>query len=321
MSKTLIEVKDLQVCFRQKSPKILSFKPGILKAVDQVSFTIQKGKTFGLVGESGSGKSTIGKAILRYHKPAGGEIFYEETEIGSMAEKNLLPYRKKMQSVFQDPYSSLDPSHTVQDIICEPMEIHRMYDPKERKERARELIRVVGLKEQDLLKYPHEFSGGQRQRISIARALSVKPEFVVCDEPISALDVSLQAQIVQMLQELQEKYGLTYLFISHQLQVVQKICDEIGVLYLGRLMEVSDAQKLYSNPLHPYTRMLISSIPVPDPRVKTLDQIITDTGVQSREIGGCCFHNRCPWCTEQCRQETPALREAEPGHMVACHKY
>ncbi len=321
MSKTLIEVKDLQVCFRQKSPKILSFKPGILKAVDQVSFTIQKGKTFGLVGESGSGKSTIGKAILRYHKPAGGEIFYEETEIGSMAEKNLLPYRKKMQSVFQDPYSSLDPSHTVQDIICEPMEIHRMYDPKERKERARELIRVVGLKEQDLLKYPHEFSGGQRQRISIARALSVKPEFVVCDEPISALDVSLQAQIVQMLQDLQEKYGLTYLFISHQLQVVQKICDEIGVLYLGRLMEVSDAQKLYSNPLHPYTRMLISSIPVPDPRVKTLDQIITDTGVQSREIGGCCFHNRCPWCTEQCRQETPALREAEPGHMVACHKY
>jgi len=321
MSKTLIEVKDLQVCFRQKSSKILSFKPGILKAVDQVSFTIQKGKTFGLVGESGSGKSTIGKAILRYHKPAGGEIFYEETEIGSMAEKNLLPYRKKMQSVFQDPYSSLDPSHTVQDIICEPMEIHRMYDPKERKERARELIRVVGLKEQDLLKYPHEFSGGQRQRISIARALSVKPEFVVCDEPISALDVSLQAQIVQMLQDLQEKYGLTYLFISHQLQVVQKICDEIGVLYLGRLMEVSDAQKLYSNPLHPYTRMLISSIPVPDPRVKTLDQIITDTGVQSREIGGCCFHNRCPWCTEQCRQETPALREAEPGHMVACHKY
>ena len=321
MSKPLIEVKDLQVCFRQKSPKILSFKPGILKAVDQVSFTIQKGKTFGLVGESGSGKSTIGKAILRYHKPAGGEIFYEETEIGSLAEKNLLPYRKKMQSDFQDPYSSLDPSHTVQDIICEPMEIHRMYDSKERKERARELIRVVGLKEQDLLKYPHEFSGGQRQRISIARALSVKPEFVVCDEPISALDVSLQAQIVQMLQELQEKYGLTYLFISHQLQVVQKICDEIGVLYLGRLMEVSDAQKLYSNPLHPYTRMLISSIPVPDPRVKTLDQIITDTGVQSREIGGCCFHNRCPWCTEQCRQEIPALREAEPGHMVACHKY
>ena len=189
-----------------------------------------------------------------------------------MGEKDLLPYRKKMQSVFQDPYSSLDPSHTVQDIICEPMEIHKMYTPKEQKDRAKELIRVVGLKEQDLLKYPHEFSGGQRQRISIARALSVQPEFVVCDEPISALDVSLQAQIVQMLQDLQEKYGLTYLFISHQLQVVQKICDEIGVLYLGNLMEIADADKLYSNPLHPYTKMLISSIPVPDPRVKTLDQ-------------------------------------------------
>ena len=179
----LIEVKDLKVYFKQKSPKLLSFKPGILKAVDQVSFSIEKGKTFGLVGESGSGKSTIGKAILRYHKPTGGEIFYEGTEIGAMGEKELLPYRKKMQSVFQDPYSSLDPSHTVQDIICEPMAIHKMYTQKERKERAKELIRVVGLKEQDLLKYPHEFSGGQRQRISIARALSVQPEFVVCDEP------------------------------------------------------------------------------------------------------------------------------------------
>ncbi len=321
MSETLIEVKDLKVYFKQKSTKLFSLKPEILTAVDNVSFTIEKGKTFGLVGESGSGKSTIGKAILRYHRPTGGEIFYEGKEIGSMSEKDLLPYRKKMQSVFQDPYSSLDPSHTVQDIICEPMEIHKMYSAAERKERARELIRVVGLKEQDLLKYPHEFSGGQRQRISIARALSVKPEFVVCDEPISALDVSLQAQIVQMLQDLQQKYGLTYLFISHQLQVVQKICDEIGVLYLGNLMEISDAEKLYSNPLHPYTKMLISSIPVPDPRIKTLDKIVTDTGVQSRGIGGCKFHNRCPGCTERCRQEVPALREVESGHFVACHKY
>ena len=258
MSEVLIEVKNLRVHFKQKSPKILSLRPGILKAVDNVSFRIEKGKTFGLVGESGSGKSTIGKAILRYHKPSGGEVYYEGAEIGSMQEKDLLPYRKKMQSVFQDPYTSLDPSHTVKDIICEPMEIHRMYTPAERKERARELLQVVGLKEQDLLKYPHEFSGGQRQRISIARALSVRPEFVVCDEPISALDVSLQAQIVQMLQDLQQEYGLTYLFISHQLQVVQKICDEIGVLYLGSLMEVSDAEKLYGNPLHPYTKMLIS---------------------------------------------------------------
>lgn len=321
MSETLVEVKNLRVHFKQKSPKLLSFKPGVLKAVDDVSFKIEKGKTFGLVGESGSGKSTIGKAILRYHRPSGGEVFYDGTEIGSMADKNLLPYRKRMQSIFQDPYSSLDPSHTVKDIICEPMEIHKMYTPAERRERAKELIQVVGLKEQDLLKYPHEFSGGQRQRISIARALSVRPEFVVCDEPISALDVSLQAQIVQMLQDLQQQYGLTYLFISHQLQVVQKICDEIGVLYLGSLMEVSNAEMLYGNPLHPYTKMLISSIPVPDPRVKTLDNLVIDSGVQSRNIGGCKFHNRCPWCEERCRREVPQLKEAEPGHFVACHKY
>ena len=303
------------IAFNLPDPQDLHIPPAVMEAAD-----LTKGMVL-ITGPAGSGKSTIGKAILRYHKPTGGEIFYEGTEIGAMGEKELLPYRKKMQSVFQDPYSSLDPSHTVQDIICEPMAIHKMYTQKERKERAKELIRVVGLKEQDLLKYPHEFSGGQRQRISIARALSVQPEFVVCDEPISALDVSLQAQIVQMLQDLQEKYGLTYLFISHQLQVVQKICDEIGVLYLGNLMEIADADKLYSNPLHPYTKMLISSIPVPDPRVKTLDQIVTDTGVQSRSIGGCRFHNRCPWCEERCRQETPALRQVEPGHMVACHKY
>lgn len=320
MSETLIEVKNLSVHFKQKSPKIFSFRPGILKAVDNVSFKIEKGKTFGLVGESGSGKSTIGKAILRYHRTSGGEIYYNGTEIGSLPEKQLLPFRKKMQSVFQDPYSSLDPSHTVQDIICEPMEIHHMYTPAERKERARELIQVVGMKEQDLLKYPHEFSGGQRQRISIARSLSVTPEFVVCDEPISALDVSLQAQIVQMLQDLQKEYGLTYLFISHQLQVVQKICDEIGVLYLGSLMEVASAEKLYGNPMHPYTQMLISSIPVPDPRVKTLEHIVTDSGVQSRNITGCRFHNRCPFCTEKCRQEVPQLREVEAGHFVACHR-
>lgn len=321
MSDTLIQVKNLKVYFKQKSQKIFSLKPGVLKAVDDVTFDIEKGKTFGLVGESGSGKSTIGKAILRYHQPTGGEIFYDGTEIGSMAEKNLLPFRKRMQSVFQDPYSSLDPSHTVQDIICEPMEIHKMHTPAERKDRARELIQVVGLKEQDLRKYPHEFSGGQRQRISIARALSVNPEFVVCDEPISALDVSLQAQIVQMLQNLQQEYGLTYLFISHQLQVVQKICDQVGVLYLGNLMETADSDSLYNNPIHPYTRMLIASIPVPDPRIHMLDNLVSDTGVQSRNISGCKFHNRCPFCTDQCRNQVPKLEEAEPGHFVACHRY
>ena len=320
MSKPLIEVKDLKVYFKQKSPKLLSFKPGILKAVDQVSFSIEKGKTFGLVGESGSGKSTIGKAILRYHKPTGGEIFYEGTEIGAMGEKELLPYRKKMQSVFQDPYSSLDPSHTVQDIICEPMAIHKMYTQKERKERAKELIRVVGLKEQDLLKYPHEFSGGKRQRISIARALSVQPEFVVCDEPISALDVSLQAQIVQMLQDLQEKYGLTYLFISHQLQVVQKICDEIGVLYLGNLMEIADADKLYSNPLHPYTIGLLNAIPKIEKEKKRLSTIPGIVPDPTEEIAGCSFCPRCDRAKDICKSKEPPMILVN-GRKVRCWLY
>ncbi len=317
----LIEVKDLCVHFRRKAEGVFSFKPSWLRAVDGVNFSIKKGETFGLVGESGSGKSTIGKAILRYHEPTSGEIFYDGTEIGHMKEKDLMPFRRKMQSIFQDPYSSLDPSRTVREIICEPMEIHRMYTPAERKERAAELLSVVGLKQEDLTKYPHEFSGGQRQRISIARALSVHPEFVVCDEPISALDVSLQAQIVNMLEDLQDSRGLTYLFISHQLQVVQKICDNIGVLYLGSMMEISSSEKLYGNPLHPYTKMLIASILPPDPKNQVLDDITADVGVQERAEHGCKFHNRCPWCTEKCRNETPALREAEPGHFVACWRY
>ena len=232
MSNSLIEVKDLKVYFKQKSPKLLSFKPGILKAVDQVSFSIEKGKTFGLVGESGSGKSTIGKAILRYHKPTGGEIFYGEAEIGAMGEKELLPYRKKMQSVFQDPYSSLDPSHTVQDIICEPMEIHKLYTPKERKERAKELIRVVGLKERDLLKYPHEFSGGQRQRLTIARALVRKPQILILDDSSSALDFATDARLRKALRE---RTGGAAVFLVSQRASALRHADQILVLDDGRL--------------------------------------------------------------------------------------
>ncbi|MFR3729069.1 ABC transporter ATP-binding protein [Lacrimispora sp.] len=321
MGETLIEVKDLELHFKQKSSKLFSFHSDCLKAVDKVSFTIKKGETFGLVGESGSGKSTIGKAILRYYTPTGGEIYYQGTEIGHRKESQMLPYRKKMQSVFQDPYSSLDPSHTIREIICEPMEIHRLYTAAERKEKAEKLIEVVGLKKVDLYKYPHEFSGGQRQRISIARALSVQPEFVVCDEPISALDVSLQAQIIHLLEELQDQYGLTYLFISHQLQVVQKLCDRIGVLYLGSILETSDSAALYKKPLHPYTKMLISSILPPDPTVNALDEIVIESGVQKRTEGGCKFKNRCQSCMERCRHEPPSLKEAEPGHWVACHLY
>lgn len=321
MGDDLIKVENLQVHFKQKGDQIFSLKRHTLKAVDQVNFSIKKGETFGLVGESGSGKSTVGKAILRHYLPTGGEIFFEGAAIGHMKEKELLPYRKKMQSVFQDPYSSLDPSRTVMEIVCEPMEIHNLYHKAQRRELAAEMIDKVGLRKEDLLKYPHEFSGGQRQRISIARALSINPSFVLCDEPISALDVSLQAQIVQMLEELQDELGLTYLFISHQLQVVQKICDNIGVMYLGNIVELSSSEKLYENPLHPYTKMLISSILVPDPRVKSLDQITVDLGVQTRVQEGCKFSSRCPNASQKCKTAVPEFWEAEPGHMVACHLF
>ena len=319
MGETLIEVKNLELHFKQKSSKLFSFQPECLKAVDKVSFRIRKGETFGLVGESGSGKSTIGKAILRYYTPTGGQIFYQGTEIGHRKESQMLPYRKRMQSIFQDPYSSLDPSHTIREIISEPMEIHKLYTPAERKEKVENMIQVVGLKQTDLNKYPHEFSGGQRQRISIARALTVQPEFIVCDEPISALDVSLQAQIIHLLEELQKQYGLTYLFISHQLQVVQKLCDRIAVLYLGSILETSDSETIYKNPLHPYTKMLISSILPPDPTVNALDEIVIESGVQKRTEKGCKFKNRCQSCVERCQQEAPSLKEVEPGHWAACH--
>lgn len=309
----ILELKNVKTTF--KVPK------GILKAVNGVDLTIYKGETVGLVGESGCGKSTLGKTIMRLYRPDEGNVMFEGQDIWRYNKKEKKEYTKNVQMIFQDPYACLDPLSVVSDIVAEGMKIHKMYKGPELEERVLELLKMVGLNKDHANRFPHEFSGGQRQRIGIARALSLEPKLIVCDEPISALDVSLQAQIVQMLQDLQEKYGLTYLFISHQLQVVQKICDEIGVLYLGNLMEIADADKLYSNPLHPYTKMLISSIPVPDPRVKTLDQIVTDTGVQSRTISGCRFHNRCPWCEERCKMETPHLRQVEPGHMVACHKY
>ena len=317
----LLEVRNLRKLFAGKSSFFQKDKSWI-KAVDDVSFTLNPKETLGVVGESGCGKSTMGRSVLRLIEPTSGEIFYKGKDFTKASGQELRKMRADMQIIFQDPYASLNPRMTIGEIIAEPLNIQKRYKTQEEtRAQVLKVMEVVGLNTKYYNRYPHEFSGGQRQRISIARALSVQPEFVVCDEPISALDVSLQAQIVQMLQDLQEKYGLTYLFISHQLQVVQKICDEIGVLYLGNLMEIADADKLYSNPLHPYTKMLISSIPVPDPRVKTLDQIVTDTGEQSRSIGGCRFHNRCPWCEERCRQETPALRQVEPGHMVACHKY
>ena len=323
MSNSLIEVKDLKVYFKQKSPKLLSFKPGILKAVDQVSFSIEKGKTFGLVGESGSGKSTIGKAILRYHKPTGGGIFYGGAEIGAMGEKELLPYRKKMQSVFQDPYSSLDPSHTVQDIICEPMEIHKLYTPKERKERAKELIRVVGLKEQDLLKYPHEFSGGQCQRIGIARALIIEPKMIICDEPVSALDVSIQAQVVNLLKSLQKEMGLSLIFIAHDLAVVKHISDRVLVMYLGNAMELGSDEEVYNNTKHPYTKALMSAVPIPDPKLernKSIELLEGELPSPINPPSGCVFRTRCLKADENCAKQKPPFTSQNNSHFVACLK-
>ncbi|HEX3026945.1 MAG TPA: ATP-binding cassette domain-containing protein [Clostridia bacterium] len=287
METNLIEVQNLEMYFQQKSAKTFSFRKNMLKAVDNVSFQIAKGETFGLVGESGSGKSTVGKCILRNYDLTGGKILFDGTDIGAMKEKKLLPFRRKMQSIFQDPYSSLDPTKTIGAILREPMEIHRMFSKSEQKDRALELVNLVGLKKEDMEKYPAEFSGGQRQRIAIARALTINPEFVLCDEPVSALDVSLQAQIVALLQQMQAKMGLTYLFISHQLHLVQKICSHIGVMYLGNMLEITSADQLFSHPLHPYTQMLMSSILEPDPHINCLDRNIPDMGLHARPRQGC----------------------------------
>ena len=275
MSETLIEVKNLQVHFKRKSSKLLSFKPEILKAVDNVNFTIEKGKTFGLVGESGSGKSTIGKAILRYHKPTGGEIFYEGKEIGSMSEKELLSYRKKMQSVFQDPYSSLDPSHTVQDIICEPMEIHKMHTAAERKERARELIRVVGLKEQDLLKYPHEFSGGQRQRVAMGRAIVRSPKVFLMDEPLSNLDAKLRVQMRVEISKLHQRLETTIIYVTHDQTEAMTLGTRIVVLKDGIIQQVDTPSNLYNTPNNLFVAGFIGS-----PQMNLIDAEVVQSGSQ-----------------------------------------
>lgn len=321
METNLIEVQNLEMYFQQKSEKSFSFQKRMLKAVDNISFQIAKGETFGLVGESGSGKSTVGKCILRNYDLTGGKILFDGTDIGAMKEKKLLPFRRKMQSVFQDPYSSLDPTKTIWAILREPMEIHHICSREEQKERALELLNLVGLKKEDMEKHPAEFSGGQRQRIAIARALTINPEFVLCDEPVSALDVSLQAQIVALLQQMQAKMGLTYLFISHQLHLVQKICSHIGVMYLGNMLEITSADQLFSHPLHPYTQMLMSSILEPDPHINCLDRNIPDMGLHTRPKRGCKYCSRCPKAKNCCHETAPALRETAPGHFVACYLY
>ena len=312
----LVEVKDLQMHFPVKTG---FFKTTPLKAVDGVSFNIKPGETLGLVGESGCGKTTVGRTLLHLYEPTGGTFKFKGEEVTS---KNIGPLRKEMQMVFQDPYSSLNPRMTVEDIIGEPLDVHHLYENKEdRHEQVLHLMELVGLNAEHATRYAHEFSGGQRQRIGIARALAVHPSFIVCDEPVSALDVSIQAQVINMFEELQEKLGVTYLFIAHDLLVVHHISDRIAVMYLGRIVEIADADELNENPIHPYTLSLLSAVCVPDPiKAKSNKRIILEGDVPSplNMPSGCPFRTRCRFATDQCAKKAPSLTDRGNGHMVAC---
>jgi len=317
----LLEVKGLKKYFPQGSAWLSSNKK-MLTAVDGIDLYIKRGETFGLVGESGCGKSTTGRTILKLHSVTGGQIVFDGVDITYLTEKQMLPYRKRMQMIFQDPYASLNGRMTVTDIIGEGIDTHNLYEGHERQVRIYDLLEKVGLKKEHASRYPHEFSGGQRQRIGIARALAVEPELIVCDEPISALDVSIQAQVVNMLEDLQNEMGLTYLFIAHDLSMVKHISDRIGVMYLGKMAEVCESGELYENPLHPYTEALLSAIPIPDPKVTRASKRIILEGDVSSPIDppeGCRFASRCRKCVDICTQVTPELREVKPGHFVACH--
>lgn len=314
---TLLEVKNLKQYF-DISTGLFKSKP--LKAVDDITFSIKKGETLGLVGESGCGKTTVGRSILQLYKPTGGEVIFKGEKIGSKESiKNL---RQNAQMVFQDPYSSLNPRMTVGDIVGEPLDVFKLYkNNKERNDRINELMDIVGLSSEHATRYAHEFSGGQRQRIGIARALAVEPEFIVCDEPVSALDVSIQAQVINKFEDLQNQLGLTYLFIAHDLLVVKHISDRIAVMYLGRMMELASSDELYNHPLHPYTISLLSAVPIPDPDyARNHRRILLEGDVPSplNMPSGCPFRTRCQRATAECAETRPELREVSPGHVVAC---
>lgn len=315
----LLEVRNLKKHFHLGG---IGKNKKILTAVDGVTFTIYKGETFGLVGESGCGKTTTGRSIIRLYKPTDGQVIFEGVDISDLKEQELFPFRKKMQMIFQDPYASLNTRMTVTDIIGEGIDTHKISQGQERQDRIFELLEKVGLKREHANRYPHEFSGGQRQRIGIARALAINPDLIICDEPISALDVSIQAQVVNMLEDLQDEFDLTYLFIAHDLSMVRHISDRIGVMYLGKLMEVAESAELYDQPLHPYTQSLLSAIPIPDPRSSMRDTRVIlkgDVGNPINPKPGCRFASRCQYAKDRCRQETPELVEYKKGHFAACH--
>lgn len=322
MTEALVQIRNLKMHFPIYKGAFVRKEVNRVRAVDGLSFDILRGETLGLVGESGCGKSTTGRAIIQLYRPTEGEVLFDGQDLCKLDEKELHPMRRDLQMIFQDPYGSLNPRMTVGDIIAEPLRVHNLASGKDRQRRVQELMDIVGLDPRFIRRYPHEFSGGQRQRIGIARALACKPRFIVCDEPISALDVSIQAQIMNLMEDLQKEFELTYLFIAHDLAAVRHISDRIAVMYLGNLAELAEGEDIYKNPLHPYTEALISAVPIPDPEVeRSREQIVLEGDVPSplNPPSGCVFHTRCPYAFERCKKEVPVFQEAENGHFVACH--
>jgi oligopeptide transport system ATP-binding protein len=319
----LVRVENLVKHFPITRGILVQRQVGAVKAVDGVTFDIHKGETLGLVGESGCGKSTTGRTIIQLYKATSGKVFLEDKELTNLKGEDLRHVRRNMQIIFQDPYASLNPRMTVGDIVGEPLEVHGiMSNRKERRQRVQELLSLVGLNPYFINRYPHEFSGGQRQRIGVARALALQPKFIVCDEPISALDVSIQAQVVNLLEELQDQFDLTYLFIAHDLSMVRHISDRTAVMYLGKIVELTTREELYHNPLHPYTKALLSAVPIPDPIAERKRQRIILTGDVPSPVdppSGCHFHPRCSYAQDICKESDPEWREIAPGHWVACH--
>ncbi len=321
MTELLLEVKNLKKHF-PVNKGLFGQKKSFVRAVDGVSLTIEKGETLGLVGESGCGKSTTGRMITRLLEPTEGEILFDGRDLSKLNDKKIREARKELQMIFQDPYASLNPRMTIGEIIAEPLIVHNMMNKKDRIKKVHELLECVGLTSYHANRYPHEFSGGQRQRIGIARALAVNPKLIVADEPVSALDVSIQSQVLNLMQDLQKEFGLTYLFISHDLSVVEHISDRVGVMYLGKLVEIARKETLYENPKHPYTKALMSAVPIANPRVKKERIVLQgDIPSPSNPPTGCTFHPRCNACMEICKIEVPVLKETSPGHFSACHLY